>query len=319
MNDQPAITRFEGSYKEGETSISPAAIMECKICWTPYDPAEGDETRQIMPGTPFLALPHDWKCPQCDAPKGHFMVLEDPGAPGAATTAAPAGTADADGSVDDAVMAAAVDRAVSAFREIYVTKMQTVPFCNKALEVAAVGFRPWNGQYLGVIVAPWFMNLVLLPGPGMRWSELRSGDKELVDFASGRYEFIHMTLGGIGGLKRCSLFSMMSEFKTQEDALAVAEAVLPALFDPENREETDRAAEIRRQREDEIEAREQAEAEVEQVPATAETAGDAAGGAAEPEALSRRALFTGKGDAPNTVATAARAAPAARVKGDGDA
>ena len=50
---------FEGSYLGAADRISRQAIMECKICWTPYDPAEGDEFRQIDPGTPFSELPED--------------------------------------------------------------------------------------------------------------------------------------------------------------------------------------------------------------------------------------------------------------------
>ena len=71
---------FEGSYLGANERISEQAIMECKICWTPYEPAEGDDTRQVEPGTPFSALPEDWSCPNCSAPKEQFMVLEDPGA-----------------------------------------------------------------------------------------------------------------------------------------------------------------------------------------------------------------------------------------------
>ena len=73
------MSGFEGSYLGAADKISPAAIMECKICWTPYDPAEGDDYRQVEPGTAFRDLPGDWSCPNCSAPKAQFMVLEDPG------------------------------------------------------------------------------------------------------------------------------------------------------------------------------------------------------------------------------------------------
>ena len=43
--------------------------LECKICWTVYDPAEGDEVWQIPPGTPFTELPAHWSCPNCAAEK----------------------------------------------------------------------------------------------------------------------------------------------------------------------------------------------------------------------------------------------------------
>lgn len=49
---------------------------ECKICWTVYVPEEGDDVRQIPPGTPFEALPDDWTCPNCDAPKIQFLRLD---------------------------------------------------------------------------------------------------------------------------------------------------------------------------------------------------------------------------------------------------
>jgi rubredoxin len=53
--------------------------MECGICWTVYDPAEGDPNGRAEPGTPFAALPEDWRCPTCDAPPGKFMRLDDAG------------------------------------------------------------------------------------------------------------------------------------------------------------------------------------------------------------------------------------------------
>ncbi len=50
---------------------------ECSICWTVYDPAEGDAVAQVPPGTPFEALPENWTCPHCEAPKHKFMVAPD--------------------------------------------------------------------------------------------------------------------------------------------------------------------------------------------------------------------------------------------------
>jgi rubredoxin len=50
---------------------------ECGICWTVYDPAQGDPVGQVLPGTPFEALPEHWSCPHCEAPKSKFMVLSD--------------------------------------------------------------------------------------------------------------------------------------------------------------------------------------------------------------------------------------------------
>jgi rubredoxin len=56
--------------------IAAATRMECGICWTIYDPAEGDAVAQIVAGTPFAGLPEDWHCPNCDAPRSKFMAVE---------------------------------------------------------------------------------------------------------------------------------------------------------------------------------------------------------------------------------------------------
>jgi [NiFe] hydrogenase assembly HybE family chaperone len=230
------MSGFEGSFLGKSGAISPAAIMERKICWTPYDPAEGDDFRQVMPGTPFADLPEDWSCPNCSAPKAQFMVLEDPGA---------------DALRDGAVVREATDRLVADFTEIWHAKMRDVPLVNKALHVEAVGFRRRDGRIVGVLVAPWFMNLILLPD-GEDWSGLRPGEKEVVAFPSGDYEFLHNVRELTGGYKACSLFSPMGEFTRQTDATDVARAVMAALFDPANRDGTDRAADIRAAREAEL-------------------------------------------------------------------
>ena len=41
--------------------------------------------------------------------------------------------------------------------------MQGLGFVNPALRVEAVAFEPWDGHWLGVMVTPWSINLLLLP------------------------------------------------------------------------------------------------------------------------------------------------------------
>ncbi len=54
-----------------------AARWECGVCWTVYDPANGDDVAQIAPDTPFEALPDYWRCPNCDGAKLKFMRIDD--------------------------------------------------------------------------------------------------------------------------------------------------------------------------------------------------------------------------------------------------
>ena len=238
------MSGFEGSYLGANDRISAAAIMECKICWTPYDPAEGDDFRQVSPGTPFSDLPDDWSCPGCGAPKAQFMVLEDPGSPEAAI-------------LTD--IATRTGRLVADFVEVHHAKMRDVPLVNHALHVQAVGFRLHEGRPLGVLVAPWFMNLVMLPAMGEDWSALRPGAKEVIGFPSGDYEFLHNIRETVGGYKACSLFSPMQDFASQAAAVEVAGAVMAALFYGAARDGTDRAAEIRAAREAAVTAAQEAE------------------------------------------------------------
>ena len=51
---------------------------KCTICKYEYDPAKGDPTQGIAPGTPFEQLPADWKCPRCKQGKEKFEPIEEP-------------------------------------------------------------------------------------------------------------------------------------------------------------------------------------------------------------------------------------------------
>ncbi|MBT3028384.1 MAG: hypothetical protein B6D72_17050 [gamma proteobacterium symbiont of Ctena orbiculata] len=122
------------------------------------------------------------------------------------------------------------------FRQIHQQRMQGLPLLNPKLHVEAVGFREWNGCCLGVLITPWFMNLMLLPPEGDSWKESRIGDKALHQMPSGPYEFILGEEEGVGRYQMCSLFSPVFEFADHETAVATAEAVMDALMCPEHRD-----------------------------------------------------------------------------------
>ena len=44
----------------------------CTVCGFRYDPAEGDPSLGIEPGTPFENLPDEYRCPICNASKDYF-------------------------------------------------------------------------------------------------------------------------------------------------------------------------------------------------------------------------------------------------------
>ncbi|MBI9062926.1 MAG: flavin reductase [Marinilabiliaceae bacterium] len=48
----------------------------CLACGYIYDPAVGDASSGIQPGTSFDDLPNDWVCPTCGSPKSMFEPLQ---------------------------------------------------------------------------------------------------------------------------------------------------------------------------------------------------------------------------------------------------
>jgi [NiFe] hydrogenase assembly HybE family chaperone len=117
----------------------------------------------------------------------------------------------------------------AAFTSIQDQRMADVPVLNAALRVEAVGFMPWNDYYLGVLVTPWFMNLMLVPQEADNW-QLLAGTKANHTFPSGEYEFIAGDESDIGPYEMCSLYSPMFEFENQEAAVATARFVLEVLM-----------------------------------------------------------------------------------------
>jgi [NiFe] hydrogenase assembly HybE family chaperone len=125
------------------------------------------------------------------------------------------------------------------YREVGETRMRGLPFVNAALAVEAVGFAPFEGRWLGVMVTPWFINLVLAPLDPAAWRSIGPGDKLRYRFPAGEYEFIGANEPGVGEFQACSLFSPVLEFVDQPTARFVAEHARAALLDAANREQHD--------------------------------------------------------------------------------
>jgi [NiFe] hydrogenase assembly HybE family chaperone len=121
----------------------------------------------------------------------------------------------------------------AAFRAAAV-RMRGLAFVNPALDVEAVGFAPWEGHWLGVMVTPWFINLTLTPREPAAWPSLAPGAKRRYRFPAGDYEFIGARDEAFGEYQVCSLFSPVLEFDDAAAARLVAVLAREALFDPAN-------------------------------------------------------------------------------------
>jgi [NiFe] hydrogenase assembly HybE family chaperone len=120
------------------------------------------------------------------------------------------------------------------FGDIARDRMQGVPLLNPALKVQALGFEPAPldaGIWLGLLITPWFMNLVRMSSQSHAGAAdyLSAGEKATRQFGNTRFDFIGVFEPSIGAFETCSLFSPMFEFADHNAAVATAKEVLAQL------------------------------------------------------------------------------------------
>ncbi len=127
-------------------------------------------------------------------------------------------------------------RVEAIYRTIAATRMAGLPVLNPQLDVALRGLRRYGAMHVGVLVTPWFMNLLFLPveAPGEAGSApaLRVGAARTFLLPSGPYEALAGYEEGLGWHWSCSLFSPMFEFADMDSAVQTADLSLELLFTP---------------------------------------------------------------------------------------
>jgi [NiFe] hydrogenase assembly HybE family chaperone len=122
---------------------------------------------------------------------------------------------------------------IQAFQRVHRERMAGLPILHPGLSVAVIGARPWRQDWLGMLLTPWCMNLLIVPGAESTYVFGPVGSKQLIEFPAGTFEFIASDEAGIGAFAACSMFSPMQTFADQAAAVATAEAIMVALFEPE--------------------------------------------------------------------------------------
>jgi len=120
-------------------------------------------------------------------------------------------------------------RLVEHFTRIYRERMRCLPIVNERLAVEAVGFRQSGMHEVGVLMTPWFMNLVLLPGTS-EWDSALPGSEVEYEFPGEPGQFIVNRDDTLGIYLSTILFRTMSDFPDQDLARAVAGEILERLF-----------------------------------------------------------------------------------------
>ena len=123
-----------------------------------------------------------------------------------------------------------IERFEQVFKQIHATRIQGLPFLHQSLQVKAFGFEPYAQGYLGVLLTPWFMNLIVVADALVA---AKVGSKQTVQLPAGAYDFIVNYEEPLGFYWSCSLFSPVLEFENQQAAEQTAQYALLAVLQAE--------------------------------------------------------------------------------------
>lgn len=111
----------------------------------------------------------------------------------------------------------------TAFQAIADGEMQGLPFFQPQIPVRACGFQLFERQWVGTILTPWMLSLLVLPGPEQVWQPYAVGDKLALSLPCGSVRFIVGEIAGCGQYLACSLMSPLDRHLGAEQALALAQ------------------------------------------------------------------------------------------------
>lgn len=101
---------------------------------------------------------------------------------------------------------------------------------NPALQVEAVGFIRYAGDWVGVVVTPWFFRLFLLPGGGRLWGDIPAGQRRYLELPGGVLPFTAEDLPAIGPCQWTPLIEPITAVSSMAVARQAALDALRAAF-----------------------------------------------------------------------------------------
>ena len=97
---------------------------------------------------------------------------------------------------------------------------------NPLLSCASIGFTRCQGDWLGVVITPWFMDLVLLPGGGNLWGDIPAGQRRYVELPHGTVAFTAAEDTCLGAYQHASLVATVASLPDMAAAVALANQVM---------------------------------------------------------------------------------------------
>lgn len=115
----------------------------------------------------------------------------------------------------------------AAFTRVAHNDMQTLPFYRAAIPVKTCGFTLFEQQWVGCLLTPWTLSLLVLPGPDQVWSQRTTGERLALQLPCGNVTFMVSDIADASGQNHqylsCSLMSPIDPHMSAQQALTLAE------------------------------------------------------------------------------------------------
>ncbi|MDY4280662.1 MAG: hydrogenase-2 assembly chaperone [[Pasteurella] mairii] len=109
-------------------------------------------------------------------------------------------------------------------------KMHDLPFYRQEIPCFCPTFVLFEQQWIGVVLTPWTLSVVVLPGPEQQWEKREVGEKLLLQLP---YKNLVFTVGQLERIPQylsCSLLSPLDVELTAEQAVQLAKDCLAMIL-----------------------------------------------------------------------------------------
>ncbi|MGP3592730.1 hydrogenase-2 assembly chaperone [Vagococcus sp. WN89Y] len=114
----------------------------------------------------------------------------------------------------------------AAFCDIAQGEMHGLPFVHPNMPVYVTPFTLFEDQWLGCVLTPWMLSLVIFPGPQQCWAQRNISERLGLKLPYGEMTFLVGELPALGQYLSCSLLSPLPRELSPEQGRQLAQDCL---------------------------------------------------------------------------------------------